>query len=368
MARTNNRRVGSDRGATLITFALSLVAICTVIALVIGGSIAYEAERNSQTASDTAALAAANTLRAWQRGDEPAAAVATSATVVGEANGADEVECYIVNEDYAATLAAADIIAPCDDTATWTAVTNAAGEKRASGVLVDTDDTRSVPFGEVAGQASVTGSTVAAAAVQPVIAGKGPFLLCSTNDGHPEEFLTDLGGGKYEVNEAALYDEATDGPQYVVWGTDVTNGNRQCGGNSEAWRGFADESVPGQLPGPWEIDTGNKTGKLPRLLTESNACTDFFNGSPCTVPIPICVSSNGETGTNLILYCVALGSFEIQYYEKSEAKADAPCQLEGDKATKVICGKFLGGSIATGGTGGTDVADEHDVVVIKLVE
>ena len=49
----------SDRGITVVFFALALTGILAVSALVLGGSVGYEAARNAQTAADAAALAGA---------------------------------------------------------------------------------------------------------------------------------------------------------------------------------------------------------------------------------------------------------------------------------------------------------------------
>ena len=44
-----------------------------------------------------------------------------------------------------------------------------------------------------------------------------------------------------------------------------------------------------------------------------------------------------------------------------------PCN-DGQKATGLVCGKFVGGATAFGGQGGASTADPDSVVVIKLVE
>lgn len=362
-----------ERGVTLITFALSLVAMCAVIALVLGGSIGYNAERDSQTASDAAALAATSKLREFQLGDATASEVATTAQSVAEANDSDlggAVICEIVNANYAITQADSDVIGPCSNTSN---VSNS----NAAGVRVRTSETENVPFGAVSGQGTIAGETPAAATIQPLASGNSPFMVCSTEggtDGHPVKVLLDA--APYNINPAAIYNSATDSPYFMLWGEDLKNGDRQCGGSSDSWRGWVDNSGSTySVPGWWENDTGNKNGHLvPRLVINPNGC-DVAAGADadagidgCVIVVPLCTHSNNGNGNNLELYCVRYGTFELSYHEQAAASGNAPCQRGADNANKVICGKFLGPAIATSGQGSTGQAGVNDTVLVKLVQ
>lgn len=385
---SSQRRVkGRDRGATLITFAISLVAICAVIALVIGASIGYSTERNSQTASDAAALAGASKLRAYQLGDATFASIDQSVSDVAEANDADadDVVCEVVRPGYASSPTSANVLGACTDPA-------AVDHAEAAGVRVLTGETRDVPFGEVSRMEDVRGATLAAATVQPLMTGASPFMLCSSQSpvGHPLKVLEDTPGsdGVYDIRDEALYKEATDAPYFVLWGNDMKAGNRQCNddgadedidpGDDEAWRGLVQSGNRYETPGYWDTKSGNTTGALGRMLQSSDSCDLADNPQIadldewCEIIVPLCITDNGESGTNKELYCVAFGRFEIGYFGPTsalgDARGDAPCQNETDDGNAVICGRLLGAGTATTGTGREDVASVNDVVVIKLVE
>lgn len=353
-----------DRGATLITFALSIVAICAVIALVLGGSLGYDAERNSQTSSDSAALAATSALRAVQTSSPAPTSAAQfdvvydTAETMAKANGANSTEkvgCELVAAD-------GSTIEECE-------AASLAEFTSASGVRVGTRDTRDVPFGEANNLTTISGVTGAAATIQPLRAGNSPFLVCSSSggaDGHPVKVLEDT--APYNINSAAI------GEQFLLWGEDVKEGDRQCGGSSNSWRGWVDNSSgTHELPGWWGVDTGSKNGHLvPRLLIDPDGCdaeegADIADLDGCVIAVPLCTHSNNASGSSLELYCVRFGSFRLAAY--SGAHGSAPCQRGSDNANKVLCGEFLGGgAIATGGQGSSDQASVDDVVLIKLVE
>lgn len=349
MTRVSALRDG-ERGATLITFALSLVAIFAVVALVIGGSLGYSAERNSQTASDAAALAATSALRRAQVEPIPVLAdfdaVLASATSVAEANGADGLDpddCQLVAADLS-------VIEACDSA-------TLADFVLASGVHVNTSDTRDVPFGEVAGNTTITGSTGATATAQPVAAGRSPFMMCSNAPGH--------GPIKVLLNDDGDINLAARGQEYMLQGTEMKNEGRDCGNPASNWRGWVDFDNTFDLPGEWAIENGNKNGHIPRQLAGDDACggdgVDVNDFVGCTIAVPLCISGNGKPGNNFRVNCVTLGAFKITH----NGNGPSGCH---SSAPKHICGEFLGAGISRDGQGTDDKADPNEVVVIKLVE
>jgi len=66
MEPTLTRRHRDERGATLIIVALTLTGLVAVAALAIDGGRLFTARRQTQNASDTAALAGAQALFAYQ--------------------------------------------------------------------------------------------------------------------------------------------------------------------------------------------------------------------------------------------------------------------------------------------------------------
>lgn len=348
------RTAQGDQGATLIVFALSLLAIFAVIALVLGGSLGYTAERNSQTASDAAALAAARVLRDVQTASvTDAALVGSTAVEVADENGLDGsiITCEVVRLDRSA-------IGPCGVEAN-------VRHAEAAGVRVSTSDERDVPFGEPSGNTSISASTVATAAIQPLRAGRSPVMLCSRGDqggeGHPIEVLIP---GTNDINPDAI------GQYFMLWsnGNDLGNGERRCDLGPD-WKGWLDTEDEFTLPGPVEKNNGSATGqRIPRFLIggcdipddTKNSNVDVLDG--CVVAVPLCTRRLDKDH----LYCETFGAFRLHVVEGSTEK---PCFRGSDDKKKAICGELLGdGGIAVGGEGGDDLATAGEVVVIKLVE
>lgn len=339
------RRGRSDeRGVTLITFALSLVAICTVIALVLGGSLGYDAERNSQTSSDAAALAATSALREVQVNGAPASSVYDTAKAVAESNDSNTFgpnDCQLITAnltfvDYCSSASAAQFAA-------------------ASGVRVGTAETRNVPFGDVSNMRTITGETGAAATIQPLGQGRAPFMVCSSAPAHPSPIIDASGN----VIPAAI------GQDYVLQGTAMKDGGRDCGNPAANWRGWVDFEETFPIPGFWGIENGNKNGHIDKQLVGPNACggqavdVNDFNG--CIINVPLCLYGNSTPGGNFEVYCVTFGAFQIVH------NGNGPSTCHSDPPQH-ICGRFIGAATAVGGQGTDEVAGANDVVVIKLVE
>ncbi len=362
MSRTSQ----GDRGATAVLFAIAVSAMLAVAALVLGGSGGYSAVREAQNAADASALAATSTLRAVQMGDAPSSEVLATAVSVAEANGATSgaVVCDIVNARYALTHAEADVIGPCDGS-NETAV-------GAAGVRIGAVNTKDVPFAAFVDAETIRGHATAAATIQPVIAGTGPFMVCgaATATGHPAPALLPdlLDPTGFSVNPAAI------GLSYVLHGGPMKNGGRQCGAGSDSWRGFVsfDRRFPIPSPDPidetdwWEVKTGNANGHLTRVLTGDDACEgDVEQLIGCRLALPLCPKSNGGTGESLKLYCVKLGAFEITYNQHSTGAP--PCN-GGTGGSGLVCGTFLGAANAISRQGSASTPDPYGVAVIKLVQ
>lgn len=336
-----------DRGATLITFALSIVAICAVIALVLGGSLGYDAERNSQTSSDAAALAATSTLRNVQTSSPTSLSefdvVYDTAETIAQSNGANEGEAV-----------GCELIEPDGDTISDCGSATLADYISASGVRVGTRDTRDVPFGEVNNLTEISGATGAAATIQPLAEGQSPFMVCSAAAEHPEQILDASG----EVNSAAI------GEHFVLQGNAINEGGRDCGHPAESFRGWVQFDSTFPIPGDWKMEQGNKNGHIERQLIGVEACggegVDVNDFTGCVISVPLCTSGSGGA-SNYELYCVAMGSFRISHNDNgpSFCHPDPP---------KHICGEFLGAAVATGGQGAEEEAGVDEVVIIKLVE
>lgn len=375
------RRRRDDRGVTLLFFAISLTAMLTLGALVLGGSIGYTAVRNAQTAADTAALAGASALRAHKTDwvSTPASAVLAEVTSVAEDNGAvlEPGGCQLIRAQYALSHAEADVIAACEDLEYLSAEDFA----EVAGVRVAVSDTRGVPFSAFVDQDTITGGASAAATAQPLLTARAPFMVCASPDavGHPAPAVLPDGEDPtgYRVNPASI------GKHYVLWGNQIKNLGRDCGKPSSDWRGLVkfDTTFPMPSPDPvddtnwWQTESGNKDGHLPEGTAGGSSCSLDGEGVDrldvgCRIAVPLCPKGNGNTD-DFRLYCVKLGAFEITHVGSTNlntepvAEDGSPC---GEVNNNIICGRFLGAATAVGGQGAAQRPDPNSIVVIKLVQ
>lgn len=369
--RQSHMHRSGDRGVVVLFFAISVTAMLAVAALVLGGSVGYTAVRNAQTAADSAALAGASTIQSHKRDwvATPAEDVLDTVRSVVEDNGAvlEPGGCDLVAAEYAISRADIDVIADCSLLGTLAESDFAA----VAGVRVAVGDTRDVPFGAFVEEQTITGKAVAAATIQPVSEGRAPFMVCtaSTATGHPAQAVvpdaSDPSG--YSINTDAI------GKEYLLHGTQIKVGGRDCGNPSSDWRGLvafgATFPIPSASPDSdldwWAVKTGNSTGNLPRSLAGSGACRlgDQSVDSlavGCRIAAPLCPKGNGAS-SGFRLYCVKMAAFEITH----NGSGPGPCD---STATSIICGRFVGAAVATGGQGRAVTADPDGVAVIKLVQ
>lgn len=367
----HSRTHRSERGITVVFFAIALTGLLAVGALVLGGSIGYTAARNAQTAADAAALAGSTALREhksnWVAGGGMSAAdvVAEVEAIVAD-NGAVLRVCDLVNSSYAVTQDEADVIDACDQLEFLSQEEFA----EVAGLRVEVTDQRDVPLAAFVERDTITASASAAATAQPVGQMHAPFLLCATFDEalgvRPLIVDVSVSPHEYDIDPDAI------GDQYVLWGTPVKDGGRDCGMTASSWRGLAQASFSGSLGGWWKTHTGNKTGQLSARSNGVGTCDltgNNLNNAPeligCTVPVPLCVEGRGDSASGWEMRCVAVVLFEISHVKGSSTTSSTLCDPGG--AQNVVCGKLLGAAVASHGRG---VADRPDgqVVVIKLVQ
>ncbi|MBV9041793.1 MAG: hypothetical protein JOZ68_12360 [Acidimicrobiia bacterium] len=176
-----------EHGFSIVLVALLMTGMLSVTAVVLDLGQAYSNHRQMQNAADAAALAATRALDKARlvsyANTSLNSAVDTTASDVASKNGAQgsQVSCQVIRWNY--YLDNSQIIAPCSATATWTADTTNGGP---AGVLVNTGVTAKTAFGGVINQSTTTAKGSAAASIQPLAAGRGPFIVCGqkSNDGY----------------------------------------------------------------------------------------------------------------------------------------------------------------------------------------
>ncbi|MGH3116311.1 MAG: pilus assembly protein TadG-related protein [Gaiellales bacterium] len=330
-----HRRLAEERGTTMVIVTFSIVALFGLAGLVIDGGRAYSDRREVQNAADSAALAGAKTLSNIMHNpsaDESQilAAVTSSITTNGTNGGFD---CNLVNAS-GTTIGSC----PTSDIASLPSGT--------AGVTVTARDEQATTFMRVLGKDSFDASAPATAQVQALRGGTAPFMICGLDaaQGGQDPPLLLPSGSTWVLNTAAVYPANT--TEYRIHDQ---NGPGSCGGGSNGFKGLANSSLTYTLPGWVDNDTGTQAGPVRQMIASPDACQDDIS-TGCQMVIPICTSSNGGTGTNLQLWCVAMGTFRITYSSNTEHR-----------------GVYIGAAIVSSGQGG-GVPMAGEARIIKLSE
>ena len=319
----------------LVVTTLSLVALLAFAGLVIDGGRAYSDHRQVQNTADAAALAGASALNSIiNTTGADARVIRTAVENSITANG--------TNGGFTCTLVDVNRNPVSPPDCPNTAATLPAGT---AGVSVRALDNQSTSFTKVVGINAFSAAADATAQVQALRGGTSPFMICGLTaaEGGQDPPLLLQSGSTWVVNTAAVYPTNTN-----VYKLHDNTGPGSCGGGSNGFKGLVN---PGNysLPGYWDNDTGTRAGPVRQYLASSAACQDDL-GLNCEIAVPICSGGNGETGTNLKMWCVAMGAFRITHSTNTEHY-----------------GHFIGGAVVTSGQGG-GAPHAGEARVIKLSE
>jgi Flp pilus assembly protein TadG len=193
-ARWTRFHAEDDRGVALITITLFLVVLLIVAAIIIDLGTAYTSSRQTQNASDSAAMAGAQAVYKSKvsLGAANERLVLTQVNNALAANNAVLVSCQYLDLSQTAFGACADTAPPA------TAV----------GVLVTSSRTNATFFGNVVNVNNITVSRPAAATAQPVINGlDGPFIVCGTrsNGNNLVTYPPNGGPAFFDTTKASFY-------------------------------------------------------------------------------------------------------------------------------------------------------------------
>ncbi len=381
-----------DDGVIAVYFALLMVVLVGLASIVVDLGVAYANRRQMQNAADAASLAATQKLNDalfQSSGPDPADAeqVATLAAQTVADNGGSSGPSAVAAGLYSCTVVDANggSIAACSDWTTWTDPS-----QQAVGVRVQAGRAVQTFFGGIFGVSSTTARTVAAARVEPLIAGSGPFLVCAFDQLPPGDGNGNgIGGGNAPASGGKHGSDGTEGsngkdgkdgkssgtqPDLLVKGTGgtwVTNGAAigqayelhgpqvsTCDIKDSSFKGLAaDPAAPTTIvnsagtQGAW-FDTlpGDHAGPV-RVQVAGQVCTNV-DVIGCQFVTPICLNDGPHGhGRNAQLWCVAFGVFKI-----SQAGANYHVAT------------FEGSRPIAGGVGGAAVPSPGEPVLVKLFQ
>jgi Flp pilus assembly protein TadG len=339
-----DRLRSQDEGVATLLVVLMMVGVLIPLAAIgIDLAGAYANRRQMQNAADAGAMAGASVVSKALYSSvtvdgSAAAALDSTVSAVVRSNGGDsasgDYSCQVIN-------ASNSPIATCSDTGSW-----AVAGSGAVGVRVTAGSSTQSIFAGFLGANRLSARTVAAARVQPLIAGSGPFLVCYNDQKVNGDGGADLPNlllsnePPYAVNPSAI------GENYLIHGPQISD----CGLGDSSFKGLADDPQnPFTLPGWVQTNTGDKAGPIRVLVAGQSFCTDVDQVG-CVAVLPICVSASAH-GHNAELYCVTWGAFEITQASKNSHR-----------------GRFVGTVTVAGGQGGDGLPQFGKPSLVKLVE
>ncbi|HEV3353135.1 MAG TPA: pilus assembly protein TadG-related protein [Acidimicrobiales bacterium] len=326
-----------ERGLSIVLVALLVTAMLAIASIVLDLGQAYANRRQMQNAADAASLAATRALdKAHQAGYASTAlnsAVDTTATNVATNNGAQaaQVTCQVIRWNY--YLDNTQIIAPCSPASGWISDATNGGP---AGVLVGTGVTVRTTFGAVINQKTTTAKANAAATLQPLAAGRGPFIVCGkeSNDGYD---LLNADGSFNRTKALAL-------GVFPVQAAQLP----RCNGPAAFKGKAADPAATFTVPGTDLGDNGNGfDASIQGIVLGATPCQSPAQ-TDCDLALPIADSTSGYT-----FHITAIAVFHITGDGHGNPKYFA--EYKGNLTT------------ATGGQGGTGVCSTGALCVVKLV-
>lgn len=335
MATRRTRR--DERGFTIVLVAIALVGVLAVSAFAVDLGQAYASRRQMQNAADAAALAATRALDKARRASFATnllnQAVATTASDVAQRNGAKPsmVTCTVVRWNY--YLDNTQVSGACNAPATWTVDAVNGG---AAGVAVTVGTTNYTFFASAIGQKAPSTSASAAATIQPLVSGSGPFIICgsASNDGY--NLLTN---GQFDPGKAAALGT------FPIQAAQLPRCNGPAAFKGKAASAKAKFTIPGTDLG----DNGNGfDANIQQIVLGASPCAAPPD-TGCSLALPIADSTNGYE-----FHIVAIAVFAVTGDGTGNPKYFA--RYDSTLAT------------ATGGQGGAGVCSIGPLCVIKLVQ
>jgi hypothetical protein len=299
----------------MVLFALAIVAMTAMVAVVLDGGTLYVQRRTVQNAADAAALGGARALQ--QATINPNGDVGTQLCTYLVANTfgvTPTATAYFVAADGTTNLGTILLPQGCSGTAPYTTIPTGA-----SGVHVDaTIGPYNTYMAGIVGIRQLSTHAVATAQVgvlsvpNPLLtplAGCGPDMLFNGKSTTPSDNIL-VGNGSstpYSINPARYGDDLVLQGSQMSQNTDPTI-CPSSGGSS--WKGKIDTSgITGPLTLPTVIPTDNGNGTIDSAVTA--VCASTGQGAPtgsapppdiCLLLVPIAAPPNPSGNANIVLF------------------------------------------------------------------
>jgi Flp pilus assembly protein TadG len=294
-----------ERGATLVILALTLTGVLAVAALAIDGGRLFTGRRQVQNAADTAAVAGAQALFAYQYADatggapDPNSIWAAVQAKLSQNQATSSVSCVL----------ATSLGAPATDQNGNVETCSGATDAQllaASGVQAGGSSVQQGAFSGLVGVNQYSSSASATATVQPLGSTGSPFIVCgAANLGW--NFLTDR-------NTIIIKD--AEKLQNIPLEWSQLGQGYDCNAPTSKFKGLASQTAGITGPGQYEgITNGNRySAAVANEVAGQVPCPPDLNHTPITTPcdmvIPIAAGANTDP-SNPELLIVTFAIFQV---------------------------------------------------------
>ncbi len=295
-----------ERGATLVFIALALTGVLAVATLAIDGGKLFTARRQTQNATDVAALAGASALFNYQylaatgATRDPTTIWTTVQDKLSQNTAATSQSCVLVTTQGTPAVDLNGNVEPCA-TATDPQLLAAAG------VQVGGSQVQQGTFSGVIGVNHYSASSSSTATLQPLGSTGSPFIICGAanlgwNFLKPDDTI-DINYAKTHLINIPL--------QWSQLGQGY-----DCNAPTSKFKGLASQDAGPVTPGDYEsITNGNRySAVVANAVAGQVACPPDLNATPITVPcdlvVPVADGANTDP-SNPQLHIVNFAIFQV---------------------------------------------------------
>jgi len=294
-----------ERGVTMIMIGITLTALLAVAALAIDGGRLFTARRQTQNAADTAALAGAQALFAYQEAaatggnPDPTTIWTTVQAKLSQNRSNAAANCVLVNNTGSPATDLLGNLEPC-------AGASDPQLRLASGVQVGGALTQRAAFSNVIGVSQYSASASSTATLEPLASVGSPFIICGA---------ANL-GWNFLNSDNTINVTAADQLQNIPLQWSQDGKGYDCNAPTSKFKGLGSQTNGIIGPGMYEsITNGNRySATVANQVAGQVPCPADLNTTPITAPcdliVPIAAGSNTDP-SNPELLIVNFAIFQV---------------------------------------------------------
>jgi hypothetical protein len=300
------RRTRDDeRGITMVVVGVTITALLAVAALAIDGGRLFTARRQTQNAADTAALAGAQALFAYQESaatggsPDPTTIWTTVQAKLTQNRSNSAPNCVLINNTGSPATDLLGNLEPC-------ATATDAQLRLAAGVQVGGALTQPAAFSNVIGVSQYSASASSTAALEPLASVGSPFIVCGA---------ANL-GWNFLNSDNTINITAAEQLQNIPLEWSQLGKGYDCNAPTSKFKGLASQTVGSVGPDQYEgITNGNRySAVVANQVAGQVPCPADLNTTPITTPcdlvVPVAAGANTDP-SNPQLLIVNFAIFQV---------------------------------------------------------